>query len=301
MPVILIDGPEKAGKSTLIAALRMSLGARVRAWGQVSPDDRVYTEPLGTDITSPKVHIWDRGWISEAVYGSLLNRPRRLSKDWWLAEWLHGRALHTDGLAVVLLGPSDSTLKSLRKEDDLKVEVAAERETFRQYATRFGIGYYENEHNRETVDAMVRYIEVALQNRLAERRETGLHAPHYAGPLNARVVFVGQDRNESSKFPGAWLPFSTRLTQLVGRQLGDAALRCGWTNAQAVPPQCLNGKIVVACGELAHRWAATHAEPEALYVVKHPAWMYRYRNESTDLAHAQLTETILRIKEQING
>jgi len=58
--ILIIDGPEKAGKSTIIAHLRelsqeIGLKVEVRAWGPVYPDDRIYTPKLQQDVENYKV------------------------------------------------------------------------------------------------------------------------------------------------------------------------------------------------------------------------------------------------------
>src|SRR3989304_2111146 len=105
MSVIVFDGPEKAGKSTIIEALRQYAKSTkffdrvyVRHWGPVSPDDRVYAHELSQDSTCfNELVIWDRCWPSEYVYGNLLGRSRRGTGDPWLLEWLHGRAVQSNG------------------------------------------------------------------------------------------------------------------------------------------------------------------------------------------------------------
>ena len=106
MSIFVFDGPEKAGKSTLIDAFVKqaypSGKFTLHRWGPVAPDDRVYAPVLRDDLVvkrSPA--IWDRSWVSEHVYASLLGRDRRLRGDPWLGEWLHGRAVYTDGIGII--------------------------------------------------------------------------------------------------------------------------------------------------------------------------------------------------------
>lgn len=270
--IILIDGPEKAGKSTLIAELAKVLdkNLQVRRWGPVSPDDRVYSEPLREDYQSKTWNIWDRGWPSEHVYGMLLGRDRRLAVDPWLGEWLHGRAVQTSGLRVILLPELLAQVDNRRDETDLPVDVFAEKTAYFEYARRFGYLTLIND-----------YTEVGLQynvNQIISRlsKTQTLTPPAYAGPIDARVVFVGEKLNDKAcrSMPGSWLPFSSRLTTELGRRLGDKAFKCGWTNVGDVTQEFLADRYVVACGESAVRWLSGIGIVRM--VVPHPAWLYRY-------------------------
>lgn len=273
--IILIDGPEKTGKSTLIAELAKVLNATVRHWGPVDPDDRVYTPMLKSDSQSNKWFIWDRGWPSEHVYGKLLHRDRRLVDDPFLGEWLHGRAVQTAGLRVILLPSSVEMLRKLRNSTDLKVDPTDEYEAFYRYGHTYGYtmlcNYYNESSLEDNIDSIVSRLGTA-----------GIVTPpFYAGPVNARVVFVGEKRNVDARVipPGSWLPFSSRLTSELGRRMGPNALKCGWTNVGDVSPEFLANRYVVACGEVAADWLR-HTGNVRL-VIPHPAWLYRYNTLTT--------------------
>lgn len=139
----MIDGPEKAGKSTLVEALCLRR-AYVRKWtGPAVPDDNEYLVPLQIDAKSQRVVVWDRGWASEVVYGQLLKQPRRLAGDWQTAELLYGRMAE---IAIMLLGPDVETLKRLRDNTDLPIDPAIERQAFARYGQLAGWIVLENEH-----------------------------------------------------------------------------------------------------------------------------------------------------------
>ena len=151
MTVIMIDGPEKAGKSTLVEALHLR-GAYVRKWtGPAVPDDSEYFIPLQIDAKSQRIVVWDRGWASEVVYGQLLEQPRRLAGDWQRAELLYGRLIE---VAVMLLGPNVETLKRLRDSTDLPIDPSAERRAFAHYGQLAGWIVLENEHTPTYIAAL---------------------------------------------------------------------------------------------------------------------------------------------------
>lgn len=295
MAIIYIDGPEKAGKSTVATVLKEEYGFRVRKWGPV-PGDEVYMQPLAEDIASGDNVVWDRGWAAEHVYAYLLGREdRRLEADPWLGEWLYGRVVATVGLRVMLLGPDAKVIHALRDEDDLPVDTTEERRQFHDYGRRFGYSVWANDHHRDAALAIARFTKDVAVGMETRATKLGLRPPAYAGPPNARVVFVGQDRNKGSKFPGAWVPFTSRLTTMLGRDLGDFALRCGWTNAGDCPPQAIRGAdLVVACGRVADRWVRNHVDHHNVITIKHPAYMYRWGKEKDGLGAYR--ETLDRIR-----
>ena len=82
MPLVIFEGPEAAGKTTLIEALQNHWGSNIqfRGWG---PRESwlEYCQPLFDDIKAcredPKLLvIWSRSWLSRAVYNNLLDQGR---------------------------------------------------------------------------------------------------------------------------------------------------------------------------------------------------------------------------------
>jgi thymidylate kinase len=110
MTLILIDGPEKAGKTTLTELLKESYGPNyvtLTKWTERDRDDGLgMVNYFQRHINSKKVHIWDRGWVSEVVYGQLLKQERQMSEDPMLAEWIYSRPLIGQGVRGILL-PKD--------------------------------------------------------------------------------------------------------------------------------------------------------------------------------------------------
>ena len=282
MTVILIDGPEKAGKSTVIAAIeRRFAGVEVRRWGPVSPDDRVYSAPMAEDLEKPGIVVWDRGWPSEYVYGTLLNRDRRLTNDPWLGEWLHGRALQTAGVRCILLGPDPETLTKHRNETDLPVPPAVERQMYQEYGFRFGYVTIDNQHTPWEATKCANMLVGMAYAADTRARNEGVKPPWYAGPADAKVVFVGEHMGNKRTVRGAWLPLSSRLTTMLGRDLEDDAFKCGWTNAADCPPQALrNRELIVACGDTAAKWVEFHVQPRRWIRIDHPAYIYRWKDGS---------------------
>lgn len=251
--IIAIEGPEKTGKSTFASALSYITGAKVRHWGPISPDDRVYKNMLMEDTASNKWVIWDRCWPSEHIYGSLLNRNRRLSNDPWLGEWLHGRALQTNGIKVVILPSNIEDLIYKRDITDLPVHPIVEAKRYAEYAELYDWDIHINNYDNNSIDAFVHAI-LDKMNYIESRKEDDfgfkLSPPMYAGPIESKVVFVNRPSNVEFT-PGGWMPFSNRYETLFARKLGNLALKCGWTSSYNQNLQHLQSKSVVACGDAA--------------------------------------------------
>jgi hypothetical protein len=82
----------------------------------------------------------------------------------------------------------------------------------------------------------------------------------------------------------------------LGRELGDDAFKCGWTNVGDVDPTFLVGKTVVSCGNIATDWARKEVGGQ-IFSIPHPAWAYRYVNRSTEIARGEIKSVINRLGE----
>lgn len=280
--ILIIDGPEKAGKTTTIRILRdlmkeVGMAVNVRHWGPVTPDDREFSPLLREDIENDPMHtltIWDRGWASEHVYANLLGRQRRLANDPWFGEWLHGRA--AENKFILLTNPT--LLQQRRDSSDLPVDPGEEYILFENYAERFQWTKIYTTPGDPMGDA----LDICLEMKWADY---ALLPPNYCGPRGAPVIFVGDEKESMTSVPGAWLPFSNKLMTMYGRALGDEALKCGWTNARRMPPpKVREAKCVVSCGATAKTWVdyyITHSgpswSPEHIHL-PHPSWVYKGGN-----------------------
>jgi hypothetical protein len=312
MSVIIIEGPEKAGKSTLAGLLRMALMRthlhdsviiRHQA-GRADPDDRVYSKQLMDDTSAPPdelVVIWDRGWPSEYVYGNLLGQPRRLAKDPWLGEWLHGRAVQANGLRVMLLGPGANELRRRRDDTDLPVDPQDEKTMYTRYGKRYGwttlptfssvstgmLPLTAEDHAQLVCDQ----FELTLSKKLGAITPL---PPVYCGPINARVVVVGEQRSDTL-LGGGWLPFTSRMTTILGRLFGDRAFDVGWTNAHDCPPSSLReARTFITCGEIAHRWVEGEVLKGGQEEVRlpHASHAFRFNNSIASEEHKSIIQTI---------
>jgi hypothetical protein len=287
--LLIIDGPEKAGKTTLIHELvgaftMMDYLVRTRKWGPTKIDDREYSPAIQEDIAWTGLTIWDRSWASESVYGTLLKRDKRLAENPWLGEWMHSRAMRPWGARIMLLGPGNNG--DLRDETDLPVDPVEERDTFRFYGNLFGWEeVLENEHTEEGTFKAVQIITRSIEESAWHHQGLG-----YFGNPNPLVVFVDEFREKAYREPGAWGPFSDRYGTELGEALGIDALKCGWVTAHQYPPSLLRGiPTIVSCGKGAGVWVKNYViqgKPGMNHIeVKSPAWIYAYKKAAKEREH----------------
>lgn len=160
--LVIVDGPEKAGKSTTLAQLEANLtgyGIKVarRKWtGPAKPDETEYliaaAEWLGAD-TRETVMLWDRGWPSEYVYGTLLNQPRRMARC--LLGPLWEGFVDEHALKIILMGPTLRDMEEHRSDDDLPVKPSSERQLYAAYG---GFNNWHVLHNTWAPDAYARDV-----------------------------------------------------------------------------------------------------------------------------------------------
>lgn len=290
--IIYIDGPEKSGKSTLIKELTWQLensGVQVhhRRWGQVKPDDRVYSAPLQQDlgVQTKGVTIWDRGWASEYVYGNLLNRPRRGSTNPWILEWLHGRAVHGRGIKAILLPYQRTATAQHRDDTDLPVDVTAEFTAYDQYAKQFGYTSLINDYTEERLRLNAKILVESLPpEEPVNARYATFDILHPRRPYR---LIVGEARNpkDFQTMAGAWLPFSSaKMCQFVQKYFGDWAFQFAWSNTEdyergVLPLSVLRGATeVYTFGKLAEAFVLrNHITPKASFL--HPAFFARWNTD----------------------
>jgi len=289
--IVIFDGPEKSGKTTLINAVYRTLHKNkmnciIIKWGPVFPDDRVYLPHIKADANTEEIVLWDRGWPSEHVYAKLLGRVnRRLREDAWLGEWLYGRAC---ALKVMVL-PEIQESENRRDKTDLPTDVPVECKAFEKYAKDFGWYKVFNNFSLES-------LQINMENlirKIMTCTTPKFPMPKIVGPDDAKVLFIGEHRTDG-KYPGSWLPFTSLFAMKYGMILGTKAFKFAWTNIGEIPIQeVMKYEVVVACGTLAYNWVSEIRRPRKLIGLPHPAWLYRYNTaktrEARQLVHRTLT------------
>lgn len=152
---IVLDGPEKAGKTTFAQVLvakaeEQGKTAKYRHWSGDDPVTEAARDEILEDLDEYDVVVWDRSWASGYVYERL---GFEQSPD---ALQFEGEAVMSDAvpMRIMLLGPSHEILQVLRDETDLPVSAYIERAAFMQYAIDFGWQFVINAHAEMWADAM---------------------------------------------------------------------------------------------------------------------------------------------------
>jgi hypothetical protein len=229
--IISIEGPEKAGKSTLVklamAGFEKDRSRFVKCSGRDDNSGFGYMADFAEGLDSRNYHFWDRAWIGEYVYGTLLKDGRLFADDPFMCEWFYGRALNGRGGKFVLLPDSFDSLPALRDETDLDVDPYYEAGLFREYAQAWGYEILRNNYDELRL----------MENAKAVRKSAfvGIHkcsARHYVGPLAPTFTFVG---NSLDQFRGGNFPFFNMWSAEYFRGYGDRAINeFGYASLDAV-------------------------------------------------------------------
>lgn len=259
---VTFDGPEKAGKSTIIKMLwdkarHMFPNVHVVKYTTPAPngDWSYYAEEHKKHYTDwiSKGHlvIYDRSWMSELVYGKLMTQ-RPINVDEQMNGFLLNRSTVTIGKGIVLLGPNAKRLASLRDRTDLPVDPALERKTFKLQADYFGWEYYQNEHNQVYSDNLVNHI---LLDLATDRKGAYRMAYHnYVGNFHERQLIVF-DKNMLTDFG-------------LIRDLGSVANHTAYTNINLMTPTLFrSARKVVFCNIEEMRAAGVLARLKELKLV----------------------------------
>ena len=134
--IIVLDGPEKVGKTTLAKVLveewPREWGELVyRHWSTSWPDEILYQ--LKDASANRRNEVWDRSYFSELVYSELLERPRYHP----VFDPLARRRLDSEFKSCVstwILTGNIGRLQTHRDEDDLPVNVTREQNLYAYYA-----------------------------------------------------------------------------------------------------------------------------------------------------------------------
>lgn len=292
MTLVIIDGPEKAGKTTLIAELvshlrRTGREAESIHWGRMDSDDRIYSPYVFNHVITNKIWVWDRGWPSEHVYGVLLDRPRRMRDNPWIGEWLHGRAAQTNGVRIILTGPNPEEMAKLRDDSDHIVAPAQEQELYRWYGEAFKWHVLSNQHTKTNLNEQVQKIDALI---LANKQVATLSASRWCGPAGSKVGFFSA-RLAEMPIPGGWLPFTLEQQSLwVQHTLGISAFDCQWLDEDALyePPGSFSKfELLVLCGTMSEKVFKDHTmkgdRPKKIITLS-DAEMAKYHSEAVSVA-----------------
>lgn len=265
MGFCVIDGPERAGKSTLITELAKRVPkSEIRSWQGPALDQRNtrFLHALKTDYTSHAAGafvIWDRSWLSHSVYGMLMQSEMNETVRFpALGDWFYGRAVDTLGAKFVLLPSDPAELKERKRDrkapDDARVHYKFEYTAYVHLAKLLGWNILLNDYTPESLERNVQTILDLTAGRRSHRLE------EYVCPQKARVVFVMERPKETPIAQNAeWLPFSQKEGLAFLNMLGTKSLECGWAYCHRLPPQTLRtAPILVTFGDLPAIWCRSY-------------------------------------------
>jgi predicted ATPase len=113
-PVVVLDGCDGTGKTTLAEALRDQCGYAVIHSGR-TPDGTDIAERYRQLLAGPEPFVLDRSFISELVYGPLFHGQSRITAG--TAASLAGTVATRGGVLVHLTGDPDTITTRLRVRD----------------------------------------------------------------------------------------------------------------------------------------------------------------------------------------
>lgn len=250
--IVVVEGPEKAGKTTFINALEQRLvgeGYQVerRKLKADDEDDRRYTPMLQEDVRKlDKVVIWDRGWVSEYVYATLLERPRRAARNPWLMEWIHSRAVRPNGALFTVIPENWDELYERRDSTDLPVDPRREAGLFIRHSLKYDWQILEHNYTGRSLQKMV---DAAMETiRKVPRVGPEYIPPNYAGPVSTpedRGILIIAHPSEEAAYPGAWLPGSGEIWAKLAVILDPYASLAAWTTPENLTERMVSSAEVL--------------------------------------------------------
>jgi hypothetical protein len=301
MSVILVEGPDGGGKTQTAKTIFKShtyqhngpppAGSPADVfWWQL--EGLLPKHPCAKD--APQQWVVDRNWPSEQIYHRFAGRPHVFHP---MAQRMFERyMLANRGVVVMCLPPYGVAYEYWRKRADEGKELLVEDA---QFATMYD--FYKS-WQRTTSLPTIEYdwtIEgpKKLQQYYHHHREylSENTAPCvlYGNPA-AHILIVGEQYNIKKRPLGPHIPFVgtghngfwlTQQLEMIGLRERDLA----WVNAiqpdGSVTPTDIVAKsstrVIVALGEIAHRWAQ-QAQPRngcKLLAAPHPAYWARFKSK----------------------
>lgn len=163
---LVIDGPEKAGKTTTAMHIQQELteqglDVKYRHWTGTDPVGFTAYDEIMDDLDEFQVVIWDRSWASGQVYMDLGlgQKPEALKAE--------GEEIFQvfNPVKLMFIGPSAEALAEKRTADDVSVSAFLERAAFIQYAMDYdGWAIWKSEYTKQWLSSVMDFVNMRMEN-----------------------------------------------------------------------------------------------------------------------------------------
>lgn len=287
MTIIVLEGPDMAGKTTL--ARNISVDSALRGFhitqlkrGPLHGDPmHEYLDFLAALTTerrhSNEVIIMDRWHVGELIYGPLLRGQSRLS----LAQAAYvENVIQTFGANFWHV---TADLPTLEDRYDIRGDTLIKKQWLGQLSDEYFRYVADRPHWVTCTATAPPQIRMVDQSPFAGR---------YIGPRYPSVLLLGDKRNDQ-RLPFPFVPFPATSGHWLFRSLLDAAVdtqRVGVVNANEISCQQLralvdrlgNPPIVVLGNEAEKAWKGAQTGQSVPYrKLPHPQYMRRFQNKQT--------------------
>lgn len=147
---IYIDGPDAAGKSTLVNLYTDRYDCDFRHLDAQDPNDYEFHHKL---ISQPETKVFDRFMFSEIIYSTIYKRPCKLNMDELWTLW--NQIMMSQSLYIILYTSDMSILESRlreRGELDYLEEIKQQNDLFKYWGRMLNNWGYENFHLLDIAD-----------------------------------------------------------------------------------------------------------------------------------------------------
>jgi thymidylate kinase len=295
MPLILLEGADLSGKSTLAQALserwETATGARAIVWRAGPPDPKVsirdqYERPFFEAQHEVRPNqldllICDRWYLGELVYGPLLRGKSRLTP--LMQRHLEGVLTSLGALQVVVDVTDEVRAKRFAERGDDLVSFQQATDAARRYRQLRTAGLATTWVDGATTSSMRQaglLLTTARREATAAAELWPLHRGGYVGPRRPELLLVG-DRRNGGDLPAPFPPYSeagcsTYLWEALAQFPPVGLVNANESSQVGTLYAALKRPRVVALGRLASVALQSLGVPHG--TVPHPQWWKRFRH-----------------------
>jgi len=285
--LFVVEGPDKAGKTTLVKELQAHLEGEVEVLHsgpiQRHPLDE-YVRRVDCALQEYDHVVCDRLHIGEQIYGPLLRGESRMPN--YVEDWIDLYLRSRGAVLIWVDTPMTVIYNRIRSEGDELIDVDQVKQIYLDYIAHF----QQRGQRAVSLNPLRRSAYGSLLMEAAEHRdlESSVLASHdsYVGGRHVRHLFVGHERSSLAQrrgLPGAFAPYGWSsgafLMQALDR-FGETYCY-GLVNAGEDPDlehlvHVLEYPNLVALGIEASSILAEHGLDHA--TVPHPQWVKRFHS-----------------------